>query len=135
MIRSMPVKLSGELVEEARQCAKVFHRSLTAQIEHWAAIGRAVESRMPPDALIPLLETPDSTMKISQVAESEQRQRVVEVLSDFLRESPDQQNWLAELGQHGIPVYGTKVGSRDIVRRNSDGTETHVTLSAETTGP
>jgi len=131
----MPVKLSGELVEEARQCAKVFHRSLTAQIEHWAAIGRAVESRVSPDALTPLLETPDSAMKISQAAESKQRQRVVEVLSNFLRKSPDQENWLAELGQQGIPVYGTKLGSSDIIRRNSDGTETHVTLSAETTEP
>lgn len=56
LTKSMPVKLSGELVEEARSSATLFHRSLTGQIEHWAAIGRAVEAQLPGDALARLLE-------------------------------------------------------------------------------
>ena len=122
----MPVKLSGALVEEARQCAKIFHRSLTGQIEHWAAIGRAVESRLAPDALAPLLENREATLKISHVAEPGQRQRVVEILADFLRQSPGTLDhpWLSEFAQQGIPLYGTKGSGADILRRNPDGTET-----------
>lgn len=40
----MPVKLSDELVESARQEATTTDRSLTGQIEHWARIGRSVET-------------------------------------------------------------------------------------------
>ncbi len=38
------VKLSRSLVEEARQEADAFSRSVAAQIEHWVRLGRAVEA-------------------------------------------------------------------------------------------
>jgi ParD-like antitoxin of type II bacterial toxin-antitoxin system len=38
-----PVKVSDRLLVLARQEARDAHRSLTAQIEHWATLGRAVE--------------------------------------------------------------------------------------------
>lgn len=37
------VKVSEKLLTMARQEAAGSHRSITAQIEHWATIGRAVE--------------------------------------------------------------------------------------------
>jgi hypothetical protein len=40
----MPVKLSDELVESAREEAATTDRSITGQIEHWAKIGRSVET-------------------------------------------------------------------------------------------
>jgi hypothetical protein len=40
----MPVKLSDELVKQARDEAKAADRSITAQIEHWAKLGRQVEN-------------------------------------------------------------------------------------------
>lgn len=40
----MPVKLSDELVESAREEAANTDRSLSGQIEHWAKIGRSVET-------------------------------------------------------------------------------------------
>jgi hypothetical protein len=40
----MPVKLSDELVESAREEATNTDRSITGQIEHWAKIGRSVET-------------------------------------------------------------------------------------------
>lgn len=40
----MPVKLSDELVEAAREEAVHTDRSITGQIEHWAKIGRSVEA-------------------------------------------------------------------------------------------
>ncbi|RCS21333.1 hypothetical protein DUT91_24865 [Phyllobacterium salinisoli] len=38
------VKLPLQLVDQARQEAAVFHRSIGGQLEHWASLGRAVEN-------------------------------------------------------------------------------------------
>jgi hypothetical protein len=40
----MPVKLSEDLVHDAREEAKAADRSITSQIEHWARLGRQVEN-------------------------------------------------------------------------------------------
>lgn len=40
---SLPVKVSDRLLALAREEAQGTHRSMTAQIEHWANLGRAVE--------------------------------------------------------------------------------------------
>lgn len=50
----MPVKLSDELVEQAREEAQAAERSLTAQIEHWAQLGRSVESALAHDDALAL---------------------------------------------------------------------------------
>ena len=42
----MPVKLSDELVKLARAEAEEADRSITAQIEHWAKLGRSVEAAL-----------------------------------------------------------------------------------------
>lgn len=105
----MPIKLSGELVEDARSSAKLFHRSLTGQIEHWATLGRAIESQVSGDALAQLLQRIGGTMKIGRVAEASQRQEVVAVLAEFLSQAPGatENYWLREMSARGIPLYGT----------------------------
>src|SRR5215470_10043976 len=40
---AVPVKVSDRLLTLAREEARNTHRSATAQIEHWATLGRAVE--------------------------------------------------------------------------------------------
>lgn len=132
----MPVKLSGDLVAEARHSAKLFHRSLTGQIEHWATLGRALESRLSGDALAPLLATGSDSLKITQVAEPGQRQQVMAILAEFLDQEPETANhpWLAELGAQGIPLYGTKSGSAEIFRRDPDGKEMPVPSPVATAG-
>ena len=37
------VKISDELLADARKYSKIDHRSLTGQIEHWARIGKCAE--------------------------------------------------------------------------------------------
>jgi len=37
------VRVSDELISEARKFSKVDHRSVTGQIEHWARIGKCAE--------------------------------------------------------------------------------------------
>lgn len=115
----MPVKLSGELVEEARSSANLFHRSLTGQIEHWATIGRAVEAQLPGDALTGLLERVGGTMKIGGVAEATQRREMMSVLAEFMGKASDDGAWLREISARGVPLYGTEEGK--IVRLNPDG--------------
>jgi len=38
------IKLSSAFVDEARKEAEVLHRSVGAQVEHWAKLGRAFEN-------------------------------------------------------------------------------------------
>lgn len=40
---AMAVRISEDLVNEARKYSKIDHRSLTGQIEHWARIGKCSE--------------------------------------------------------------------------------------------
>ena len=40
---AMAVRISQELVGEAKKFSKIEHRSLTGQIEHWAIIGKCSE--------------------------------------------------------------------------------------------
>ena len=119
----MPVKLSGPLVREARQSAKRFHRSLTGQIEHWAALGKAIESRLP-GAILEELLGGGSAMTIGQVSEVTERQRVANILAQFVAQSPEANdtNWLAEIRRSGVPLYGTRTGSgNEILEMDSSG--------------
>jgi hypothetical protein len=122
---AMPVKLSGDLVQAARRSAKRLRRSVTGQIEHWAAIGRAVESQLPSDALAELLKPSGAPMKITHVAQPDQRRAVMSALGALLSESTSPA-WLSELSARGIPLYGTQEGQAGIVRRDPTGRETLV---------
>ena len=101
----MPIKLSGELVDDARSSAKLFRRSLTGQIEHWATLGRAIGSQLSGDALTQLLPRIYGTMKMGCVAEAGQHQQVA-ILAEFLRQTPRalDNEWLQEMSSHGIPL-------------------------------
>jgi len=48
------VRVSDELVSEAKKFSKVDHRSLTGQIEHWARIGKCAEEN--PDLTYDLIK-------------------------------------------------------------------------------
>ncbi len=48
------VRISDELVFEAKKMSKVEHRSITGQIEHWARIGKIAEEN--PDLTYDLIK-------------------------------------------------------------------------------
>lgn len=48
------VRVSEELVQEARKYSRVDHRSITGQIEHWARIGKCAEDN--PDLTYDLIK-------------------------------------------------------------------------------
>ena len=121
----MPVKFSGDLVEEARHSAARSHRSLTRQIEHWAAIGRAVEveARLPGDVGATLLEKRGGAMKIGRVSDAAQREQVTAVLAGFLRMPSRSPAWLGEMSDRGIPLDESEPDEvATIQRKNPDGT-------------
>lgn len=43
---STPLRLSNQLLTEARDAGDRFHRSITQQIEHWAQLGRSIEATL-----------------------------------------------------------------------------------------
>lgn len=48
------VKLSDELINDARPYAAAMHRSVPKQIEHWARLGKAAEEN--PDMSISMIQ-------------------------------------------------------------------------------
>jgi hypothetical protein len=48
------VKISDELVAQARIKSKIFKRSIAGQIEYWAQIGKVVEEN--PDLPLPFIQ-------------------------------------------------------------------------------
>ena len=48
------VRVSDDLVNDAKKYSKIDHRSLTGQIEHWAVIGKCAEEN--PDLTYDLIK-------------------------------------------------------------------------------
>jgi hypothetical protein len=109
----MPVKLSDELVQQARDEAKSAERSITAQIEHWAQLGRFVESALRHDEVMALKRARgDADVAFPQPAT---RKRVYDVLQRVAR-SVD----LADLGRtltQGRTVYQSDPAGSGAIQR------------------
>ena len=56
------LKLSDDLVNEARHEAEAADRSLTSQIEHWARVGRSVESALRHEDVLTLKRTAEGRL-------------------------------------------------------------------------
>jgi hypothetical protein len=106
-----PVKLSDELVCDARVTAEISERSIAGQIEFWAQIGRSLEPLLRGDRAFALRHA-GSVRPLSEAIEQvdcpEGRQRV----SDFLGSRPF---------PHFEPVEGR---SGLLCRIDEDGTKT-----------
>ena len=78
---SQPVKLSDDLVREARLISRIAERSIAGQIEYWAQLGRAVEPLLEGAKALALRRSGTET-RISELLDSvdtrEGRRRVVE---------------------------------------------------------
>lgn len=82
-----PVKLSDELVTDARLTAEVAERSIAGQIEYWAGIGRAVEPLLRTDKVLALKRLGTArplSACLGQIETKAGRER----LADILQERP-----------------------------------------------
>ena len=82
---SQPVKLSDELVLDARLVGQVAERSIAGQIEFWAQLGRAVEPLLDGSRALALKRSGQAqrlSERIASVDSEDGRQRVADYVSE-----------------------------------------------------
>jgi hypothetical protein len=97
---AQPVKVGDALIEAARTAAEDNHRSMAAQIEHWALLGRAVEKTL-------TLSDTQALKRSEGQLDARARGRIAEALTNAL--DPDR----ASLAK-------TTIGLRDAIRFETD---------------
>ena len=113
-----PVKVSDRLMEWAREAAPVAHRSLTAQIEHWAMLGRIVEFIVTYRDVL-ALKSAGRTLPLPTFVHPDD---VREILMALMSET-DRTAVKAWIGRHGGPVYESDPHRADgIIEVRPDGT-------------
>jgi hypothetical protein len=116
---SQPVKLSDELVLDARLTGEIAERSIAGQIEFWAQLGRAIE---------PLLEGAQSlalrragaakplSACLESIDTSEGRQRVAEYLGNqpfpHYEPAPEAPGMLVRIERDGTRTVGRFVNRK-----------------------
>lgn len=116
----MPVKLSDELVRLARKEADAADRSITAQIEHWATLGRAVEAALRHEDALAVKRSGGDLEK----AFAGPSRQAIHTLLQNVAGAIDRAE-LARRLTHGRVVYQTDPnGSGMIMRIEPDGTRT-----------
>ena len=106
-----PVKLSDELVSDARNVAEISQRSIAGQIEFWASIGKSLEPLLRGDRVLALRQA-GATRPLSEL--------IAEVDSDVGRKRV--QDYLEKLP---YPHYKPADGRSGLLCQiDEDGTET-----------
>jgi hypothetical protein len=119
-----PVKLSDVLIDAAREAASLAHRSLAAQVEHWAELGRSIEGSLTADQSADLKrsvrEPPAPAYGNTETLNARIAAALKHALSPTVHEA-----FHAELRAHAEPLYGTDPAFPGcIVRDNPDGSRT-----------
>jgi ParD-like antitoxin of type II bacterial toxin-antitoxin system len=110
---SQPVKLSDELVLDARLTSKLAERSIAGQIEYWAQLGRAIEPLLEGAKALALRRSGAERLLselIGSVSSSEGRQRVAEHLESepfpHYEQAPDRPGLLIRIAADGTRSLG-----------------------------
>ena len=112
----MPVKVSDALLMDARATAQLANRSTAGQIEHWARLGREVESimRVPTVAALKARSAMTLNESVAQIGTPEGRRRLDEVLQrkPFPHYEPmqDRAGYLTRIETDGTRRVGRFVG-------------------------
>ncbi|HET9491964.1 MAG TPA: hypothetical protein VFR64_19720 [Methylomirabilota bacterium] len=115
-----PVKVSDKLLALAKAEARGAHRSATAQIEHWATLGRAVEVLLAYRDVL-ALKRAGQALPVPAFVERE----ALHDLLTRLVESGNREDVQARIRAAGTPVYTTHPDQPGaIVEIRSDGTRT-----------
>ena len=99
---AIPVKVSDRLLALARKEAESTHRSATAQIEHWATLGRAVEVLAAYREVLALKRVGNALPMPAFVA----REAVHDVLAALVAD-PDRERVKARIRAAGGALYTT----------------------------
>ncbi len=90
----MPLRIDDGLIKEARVSGHIFHRSIAQQVEHWASLGRVLES----------------VLTVSSVAKVKSLHRRVDLERALARarSATGRKKTVALLARKKGPLYGTK---------------------------
>lgn len=114
---AVPVKVSDRLMQLARHDAAGAHRSATAQIEHWATLGRAIEVLAAYRDVL-ALKAVGRALAFPAFARAED---VREILHGLV-ESDDRRGVRAHIAGKGLPVYEADPGrAGGLVEVRADG--------------
>ena len=117
-----PLKVSDSLFAVAKQEAQATQRSITAQVEHWARIGRAVEAVLAHQELLTLKQVGEL---LTPMYPSAARRREVHDLLTRIAASTDREVTKTALRADGTPLYATDPEHPGmIIQVQSDGTRT-----------
>jgi len=126
-----PVKISDRLLARAKAEAKGTHRSVTAQIEHWATLGRAVEMIAGHREVL-ALKRAGQDLTLPPYAGP---QEVHDVLMRLV-EDPDREAVKAEIRAGGTPIYGGDPDDPDgVIQISPDGRRTRGRFEGRTFVP
>lgn len=84
---SQPVKLSDELVLEARTVGGMLERSIAGQVEFWARLGKAVEPLLRGDRVMALQQA-GAAQRLEEVLESVDTEEGRKRVHDYLETRP-----------------------------------------------
>jgi len=95
--RLASIKLSAELVEEARRDAALFQRSIGGQVEHWARLGKAIEAA--PGMTLARVRAALAGRLDAESLEIEERETFEDLL--FRAPSPEAEAYFEQLRREG----------------------------------
>jgi hypothetical protein len=114
---SQPVKLSDELVLDARLTAEIAERSIAGQIEFWAQLGRAIEPLLHGSRALALRRAGSAVPlweRLASVGSAEGRRRVFEYLDSrpfpHYEPAPGAPGLLMRVAEDGTRTLGRFVG-------------------------
>jgi len=110
---AQPVKLSDDLVLDARLTGEASERSIAGQVEHWARLGRAVEGVLRSGEVLALKRRGDVrplSAALSSVETAEGTERLRAHLAErpypHFEVSPDQPGLLVKIDEDGTRTVG-----------------------------
>jgi hypothetical protein len=126
-----PVKISDRLLARAKAEARGAHRSVTAQIEHWATLGRAVELLAGHREVL-ALKRAGHRMSLPPYAGP---QEIHDALT-HLAEDPDREGVKARIRAPGTPLYAGDPDDPDgVIQVAPDGRRTRGRFEGRTFVP
>lgn len=112
----VPVKVSDRLLDLARREARDAHRSATAQIEHWATLGRAVEVLLAYSDVLALKRAGQALPVPARVSREDVHARLARLAADT-----DRERVRARIQAAGAPVYEAAAEPGLLVEVHPDG--------------
>jgi hypothetical protein len=110
---AQPVKLSDDLVLDARLTGELSERSIAGQVEYWARLGRALEALMRADDLLALKRVGDAkplSTSLESIGTAEGRERLATYLASrpfpHFEAAPDHPGLLVKIDEDGTRTLG-----------------------------